>query len=400
MRRILSPLLLAYLARAALATEWSVLEPFQRSLTRADFESACSNLYAPQGGLAKYLQFETNAVAIFSDAARTGAPAFRLEFADQPTEAPPHPPLAGFRIAIDPGHIGGAWARAEDRFFFADRNDWYVQEAALNLLVARLLKTRLEEGGAEVSLTKNDFEPVTTKRPADFVSGIERSLGRYEYFTELPDLFREASRLDSIRKRSEVAFFRGAEIEARALKVNTEIKPDLTLCIHFNARETENPRELVDDRGLVVFVHGNYLPGEIADPDQRLRLFQKLLEGSSAAERAIAESIVERFVAATGLPPAYHARSGPLHPVGTNDYLYARNLAANRLFDGPVVYLEPYFMNSVETYRRIQAGDYTGEREIEGVMRPSIFREYADAVAAGIRAAFSNDWKFARKKFQ
>jgi hypothetical protein len=41
-------------------------------------------------------------------------------------------------------------------------------------------------------------------------------------------------------------------------------------------------------------------------------------------------------------------------------------------------------MNNIVDYARIQAGDYDGEREIEGAKRPSIFREYAEAVAAGM----------------
>jgi hypothetical protein len=41
-------------------------------------------------------------------------------------------------------------------------------------------------------------------------------------------------------------------------------------------------------------------------------------------------------------------------------------------------------MNNEETYARIQAGDYSGEREVAGKMRKSIFREYADSVVEGL----------------
>ena len=43
-------------------------------------------------------------------------------------------------------------------------------------------------------------------------------------------------------------------------------------------------------------------------------------------------------------------------------------------------------MNNREVWERIQAGDYEGEREVAGSRRASIFREYADAVAEGVRA--------------
>ena len=85
-----------------------------------------------------------------------------------------------------------------------------------------------------------------------------------------------------------------------------------------------------------------------------------------------------------------HPTTGNAVRAGTGEYLWARNLLANRLFDCPVVYLEPYRMNSEATYARIQAGDYEGEREVAGKMRRSIFREYADGIVAGVRAYYSS----------
>ena len=41
-------------------------------------------------------------------------------------------------------------------------------------------------------------------------------------------------------------------------------------------------------------------------------------------------------------------------------------------------------MNSTEGFARIEAGDYDGTREFNGVQRKSIFREYAQAVADGL----------------
>jgi hypothetical protein len=41
-------------------------------------------------------------------------------------------------------------------------------------------------------------------------------------------------------------------------------------------------------------------------------------------------------------------------------------------------------MNSRDVYQRIQAGDYEGTRKINGVVRPSIYREYVEAVANGL----------------
>jgi phage shock protein PspC (stress-responsive transcriptional regulator) len=41
-------------------------------------------------------------------------------------------------------------------------------------------------------------------------------------------------------------------------------------------------------------------------------------------------------------------------------------------------------MNSNDVFARVQAGDYEGTRAINGVERPSIYREYVDGVVEGL----------------
>ena len=89
------------------------------------------------------------------------------------------------------------------------------------------------------------------------------------------------------------------------------------------------------------------------------------------------------FALETRLPP-YEYTTDTVAKIGSSGYVYARNLLATRVFRCPVVYFEPYVMNSNEAFARIQAGDYEGTREINGVERPSIFREYAGAAADGL----------------
>jgi hypothetical protein len=89
------------------------------------------------------------------------------------------------------------------------------------------------------------------------------------------------------------------------------------------------------------------------------------------------------FAKESGLPP-YEYTKDTVTKVGSSGYVYARNLLATRLYRCPVVYFEPYVMNSHEVFARVQAGDYEGTRNINGVERPSIFREYAKGVADGL----------------
>jgi hypothetical protein len=129
----------------------------------------------------------------------------------------------------------------------------------------------------------------------------------------------------------------------------------------------------------------DHLSGEIAIPDRRAALFEKILGGASAIERAVAVDIAAALGNSTGLPAG---GGGPGPRVGTNEYVVARNLAANRLFRCPVVFLEAYYMNNPVVFARLQAGDYDGEREVEGRRYRSVYREYADGAAGGVIAFY------------
>ncbi len=376
--------------------DWSTLEPRQKTITADTFSRLLNDVYAPGGHLVPYLRFGSQQVAVYSDTSQTGAPLFELQFVE--TDTPPaiktvgngEAPLAGLRIALDPGHIGGAWSRMEERFFLVNRDtDWPVQEAAMNLHVARLLSNRLAAAGAEVILIKDDFEPMTSLRPDLLMTNAGALPPPDPRFAHLPDVLVESLQRDAQRKQIERQFYRNEEIIARAEKINRDIKPDVTLCVHFNATGYGDEKTLFEENGLTFFVHGNYQSGELVNDDQKFFLLSKLLERSHDHELGLTRAISEAFVAATGLPPSYKVGpGGVMLPMGDDHYIYARNLAANRRFHGPVIFLEPYFMNNRTVYARIQAGDYEGEKEIEGGMYRSIFKEYADAVAAGVLAYY------------
>ena len=101
-----------------------------------------------------------------------------------------------------------------------------------------------------------------------------------------------------------------------------------------------------------------------------------------AGKRGLAESVASSLAETTGLPPfTYH---GGALPVPGQPYLRARNLLANRLYQCPVVYCEPFVMNHQPTSLRLQAGDYEGTQEINGTSYPSIFRQCAHGVLQGL----------------
>ena len=372
--------------------DWSALEVFQNTITREEFERLLTTVFTTGNAWQTRIETDQNEARI-----KTGtAPAdeiFHLRFA-QPglaATAPrhwhtatelsattPEKPLAGLKIAIDPGHIGGNWAKMEERWFVVGTGT-PVQEGDLTLHVANLLKPRLEALGATVSLVREKLEPVTPIRPDAL-----RSLAQ--------DSSAPQDSPAALQKLAERLFYRTAEIRARADLVNRILKPDLVLCLHFNAEAWGDPKQpiLIDRTHLHLVLNGAYTDEEVMLADQRFALLQKLLQRTHQEEVLVGTTVAETFAETSGLPPyVYPLESKNALPIAGHPYLWARNLLANRLYDCPVIFMEPYVMNSTIDYARIQAGDYEGLREIAGKMRPSIFREYTEALAAGLAKYYS-----------
>ncbi len=65
---------------ASYAADWSVLETFQQTISRTEFESVLTNVYCPSGALTNYLTFASNSVTVFSTIEKTNPPLFVLRF--------------------------------------------------------------------------------------------------------------------------------------------------------------------------------------------------------------------------------------------------------------------------------------------------------------------------------
>lgn len=374
------------LSMLAAPPDWSTLEIYQNTITRQEFERLLSTVFTTGDAWKDYLEISETEVLIQTGTSPTD-PIFHLRFAENETAAPrqwrtasevpsahPELPLSGLKIAIDAGHIGGAWAKMEERWFVVGDGK-PVQEGDMTLFVTKLLKPRLEALGATVRLVRETLEPVTSIRPEALLS-----------------LAQDSPTTESPQRLAERLFYRTAEIRARADLVNQVIKPDLVLCLHFNAESWGNPNTptLIDRTHLHLLLNGAYTDEEIRLADQRFAMLQKLLQRTHQEEALVGATVADTFAEISGLPPyVYPQESKSVRPVAGHPYLWARNLLANRLYDCPVIFMEPYVMNSTIDHPRIQAGDYDGLREIDGKMQPSIFREYADALTAGLKKHYS-----------
>lgn len=372
------------LSDLATVPDWSTLNRYQSTITRKNFLILMDRIFTVSPAWRDWIEVGEEAATIRTNDGET----LRLRFAPEGLEsrpprywrataelppAPPERPLDGLKIAIDPGHIGGRWGKMEERWFQIPGSQ-PVQEGDMTLQVAQLLKPQLEALGATVTLVREQTEPVTDIRPEN-----------------LQDEARSSGNGGDIARLAERLFYRTAEIRARARLVNETIQPDLVLCLHFNADAWGDPAAptLVPANHFHMILNGGYTDDEVALADQRHDLLTKLLQGVHEEERKLSANVASAFVEKNPMPPyRYNPLAKNHRNVDGNPYLWARNLLANRLYQCPVIYFEPYVMNSSEDHARIQAGDYEGEREVWGKPRPSILREYADCAARGVERHF------------
>ena len=362
--------------------DWSSLEKFQRTITKDEFTRLLTEVYAPRDAWRDFFTIADDHASLVTT---RGQPPFRLDFAPDAADARPVPrywrpagSLRGLRIAIDPGHLGGEWARMEERWFQIGENKPVI-EGNMVLEVAELLQKELERRGAKVVLLRTSSKPSTNLRPEKLRASAAASL-------------RERGRPvnpASLKAESERLFYRTAEIHARARLVKRRYKPDLVLALHFNAEAWGNPARptLTDLNHLHLLVSGCYSARELEYDDQRYDLMVKLLNRSFDQEVGVSRAVAQGMARATGLPPYTYTGDTAIN-VGGSPYVWARNLLANRLFECPVIYLEPYVMNNREFHDRVQLGDYSGRRKINGTPRESIYREYVRGVVDGLVAYY------------
>lgn len=383
-----------------------MFEKYQETITRKEFSAMLDKVYNPSKAIYGYLNVTDDYVEFFDDLEKS-----RLDFTlrlagpgQTPKEArqtfktvpelrrlrnPATRPLAGIRIALDPGHIGGKWADIEDRCVIWG-NHPVIREGDQNLKVAHHLKSRLEAAGAEIYMTHTEAIPVTPLRTKDFMEEARQAVyAKYNLDEEKAEK-RRAHYEAIIRWRADLYFYRRAEIAQRAENLRAHFLADITICNHFNATERSGAREIVKDNRHAFFINGCYGADEIVNPATRFFLFSKLLERPLDIEMAVAGTITTNMLGVAKLPPVKYGREKYQCRVNANSYLYARNLAASRQYPGPCIILEPFYMNNEWTAARLAAGDYDGTREVAGGKHRSLPREYADAVADAIIATYSN----------
>src|SRR4030088_3412162 len=138
--------------------KWGVLEKYQETITHDEFAHLIHDVYCTHGFADDLIKIDNDSARVLINRAAQSVLTLRFASDDNSRESVPRlwrpakslprasleRPLAGLRIALDPGHLGGKWAKMEERWFQVG-DSVPVQEGDLVLRVARLLAPQLRK---------------------------------------------------------------------------------------------------------------------------------------------------------------------------------------------------------------------------------------------------------------
>jgi N-acetylmuramoyl-L-alanine amidase len=301
-------------------------------------------------------------------------------------------PLAGLKIALDPGHMGGDFWDDKTGKYVRDKKGRQLSEGVLALQISLLLEKSLKNLGAEVRITRYGLNAVT-QVPYDSFDVRERGLmalredtqdswfqkllatsapgpklySAFENSVQYKYHFTQARRWDY--------FILGYDLDARVDAIN-EFHPDLTLIIHLDAGNVPTDPNGVNSRprdGTKVYVPGAYSDLEFSSRFDRKFFGRHLLDfmtwnDSVKLARSIAHSIHDQL----GVP---FDQPNPENSVEIEPGVQARNLRVQRqLTSQATAYVECLFYNDPNEFEALLKT--TNPMMINGVNVP-----YSDRLA-------------------
>ncbi|HOD13675.1 MAG TPA: N-acetylmuramoyl-L-alanine amidase [Spirochaetota bacterium] len=301
----------------------------------------------------------------------------------------PGKPLAGLRVAIDPGHSAGSMkeAKREGKYIsMVSPEGRKVEffESSLNLATARALREMLERDGATVMLTReknSQVYPVPFDRwvRTSFRESVQEKL-RDKYITPAA-----ASRLlHRAGDRQRLKFFNSEyEMPYRARLINA-FRPHVTVLAHYDASGGDEPfrtkylrikeimagngngEGLLDDVRWViesipetkrnfttVFVPGCFLRGELETLESRIELLRLVLSDDLDESIRYSKFVVDNFSSYLDIQAATDRFPGAYRTGICRRGVYARNFRMTRLVRGPLCLGEPLQQNYMKEALRL-----------------------------------------------
>jgi len=284
--------------------------------------------------------------------------------------------LVGLKVAIDPGHFGGPYARLEERYIdippsLERKESVQFDEGTLSFLTAMYLKILLEKEGAIVMITRDSVGKGVYAE--DF----------FDWLKKNPNLWWGEISLNSLFRK----YYNPLDLRARAAKINA-FTPDLTVVIHYNSHHVEEEYSsnscVTPNNYNLVFIPGAFCRNELAMEESRYEFLRLLVTEDVSNSLLLSSAILDRFVKHLDIPvvsKADGARYLDKVCLKVDEGIYARNLALTRLIHGPVCYGETLIQNNIDECMNLSRQDFV----INGLLCSSRIKQVAEAYFEGIK---------------
>ena len=287
--------------------------------------------------------------------------------------------LKGAKIAIDPGHFGGDYAKLEQRYVKIPKKETKTgtpiifDEGTLTYLTALELKNLLEAKGAIVFLTREKIGKGAIKK--DFFEWLRENPNLWASTKVLPKLFRE--------------YYNREDLICRAEKIN-EFNPDITVIIHYNAHLTKEEKQrkvfVTKTNYNLAFIPAAFCSGELNNPKDRYEFLRLLLTDNIEKSLKLSQCLVNQFVKKLKVPLINDDEKVSYKKacLKQEEGIYSRNLALTRLIHSPLCYGETLIQNNeYEIYKLTENNDKIGN-----ISCSSRIKEVANAYFIGIEQYF------------
>lgn len=309
-------------------------------------------------------------------------------------------PLTGLKIAIDPGHMGGKfWDEKTGKFVHNPKTKKTVSEGDLTLKVSLLLAQQLKALGANVLLTRGNYEPVSKLNPKkyrlkSFIEHELRSVVDAKWFeneilnAKISSELNTHPRIQKIRSKDEEQrfyyFINREDLAARAKLINS-FKPDLTLIIHFDALIEPAGRKdnlQTSHNEVRAYVPGNFFPEEMATREARANLVKNLFDAHRWYQ---SNMFTVNLVKSLSKKTNVKIKDDPTDYGATRivDGVYARNLALTRqISEGAMSYVEILYYNYENEFTALTSKKLNKTRINGKVLK---YPPRLDAIVDGLR---------------
>ena len=365
------------------AMDFSMFDDFQGKWTREEIERRLGFYLQKDTQISSYLSL-TNEALILYDAAEIDKQRkieYHLKLAQEKKQdslknAPLQKNLVGVKIAIDPGHLGGPYARLEERYIdippsLERKSPIKFDEGTLSFLTGTYLKLLLEKEGAIVMLTRDQ-------------------IGKGVYFEDFfgwlkkkPNLWFGELSLNTIFRK----YYNPLDLHARAQLINA-FKPDLTIVIHYNSHHVEEEQSsnhcVCSKNYNMVFIPGAFCRNEIVEQVNRYEFLRLLVTEDLPLSYKLSHHILSEFEKHLQIPVVSKsdgARYLESACIKVEEGLFARNLALTRMIHGPICYGETLIQNNIDECINLSREDFI----IHGLPCSSRIKQVAEAYYEGIK---------------